>query len=68
MGTPFRFTVMLGGVIVAYAWSIHAAHHKLTSAALKHASQGGESPFHGEIRRGAVVIAKRSYEPFTEAP
>lgn len=49
MGTPARFAVFLGGTLVANAWSLHAAHEKLTSAVLLRARDRGSFPVEGQI-------------------
>jgi hypothetical protein len=49
MATPNRFSVYLGGVLVASAWSLHAAQEKLTAAVLIRAQERGSFPVEGLI-------------------
>lgn len=49
MATPNRFSVYLGGVLVASAWSLHAAQDKLTAAVLIRAQERGSFPVEGLI-------------------
>lgn len=49
MGTPNRFTVYLGGALVATAWSLHAANEKLTAAVLVRAHERGSFPVDGHV-------------------
>lgn len=49
MGTPNRFTVYLGGVLVATAWSLHAANDKLTAAVLLRAQERGSFPVEAHV-------------------
>lgn len=60
MATPNRFTVMLGGVLVAHAWSLHAANEKLTAAVLVRASERGSFPVDGLVLnpQGIQVVSR----------
>lgn len=60
MGTPNRFNVMLGGVLVATAWSLHAANEKLTAAVLVRAHERGSFPVDGFVinSQGRQVVSR----------
>ncbi len=63
MGTPNRFTVVLGGALVAYAWSFHAANQKLTAAVLIRAQERGSFPVSGQVFSPLGVEVSTRYFP-----
>lgn len=63
MGTPNRFVVYLGGVVVASAWSFHSANEKLIAAVMLRASERGEFPVDGKILNGLGNCVKSSHFP-----
>lgn len=65
MATPNRFTVYLGGVLVASAWSLHAANEKLTAAVLVRAHERGSFPVDGHVFNSlGHVVAHREFPCF----
>jgi hypothetical protein len=65
MVTPNRFTVILGGVLVSYAWSLHAANQKLTAAALARAEQRGSFPVSGQVISPlGIEVSNRHFSSF----
>ena len=63
MGTPNRFIVYLGGVVVASAWSFHSANEKLTAAVLLRASERGSFPVDGQVVNGLGQVLKTRHFP-----
>lgn len=65
MATPNRFTIYLGGVLVATAWSLHAAHEKLTAAVLLRAQDRGSFPVDGHVFDSlGQLVAHRAFPCF----
>lgn len=63
MGTQNQFTVYLGGVVIATAWSLHSANEKLIAAVLLRANERGDFPVDGRIINGIGNIVKSSHFP-----
>ncbi len=61
MATPNRFTVYLGGVLIATAWSLHAANEKLTAGVFARAYERGEFPAEGQIFNSQGLLVKARY-------